>query len=87
MNNVVKSHLALFLANLIYALTFTLAKDIMPGTREAGDQILEVDNLSAHASDGSVLFENLNFKVNMNNLILAGISRYRWLFAFSLEIV
>lgn len=32
MNNVVKSHLALFLANLIYALTFTLAKDIMPGT-------------------------------------------------------
>ena len=37
--------------------------------REAGDQILEVDNLSAHASDGSVLFENLNFKVNRGDKI------------------
>ena len=32
MNNVLKSHLALFFANLIYALTFTLAKDVMPDT-------------------------------------------------------
>jgi len=32
MNNIVKSHLALFLANLIYAITFTFAKDVMPST-------------------------------------------------------
>ena len=32
MNDILKSHLALFFANLIYALTFTLAKDVMPGT-------------------------------------------------------
>ena len=32
MNDVLKSHLALFFANLIYALTFTLAKDVMPDT-------------------------------------------------------
>ncbi len=32
MNNIVKSHLALFLANLIYAITFTFAKDVMPNT-------------------------------------------------------
>jgi drug/metabolite transporter (DMT)-like permease len=32
MNDVLKSHIALFFANLIYALTFTLAKDIMPDT-------------------------------------------------------
>ena len=29
MSDVFKSHLALFLANLIYALTFTIAKDVM----------------------------------------------------------
>src|SRR5690606_40602517 len=28
--------------------------------REAGDQILEVENLSAHAEDGSVLFKDLS---------------------------
>lgn len=32
MNNIAKSHLALFLANLIYAITFTFAKDVMPNT-------------------------------------------------------
>tara|TARA_B100000900_G_scaffold162668_1_gene138152 strand:- start:4785 stop:5681 length:897 start_codon:yes stop_codon:yes gene_type:complete len=32
MNNVAKSHLALFFANLIYAITFTFAKDVMPDT-------------------------------------------------------
>ncbi|MDB2622377.1 DMT family transporter [Flavobacteriales bacterium] len=32
MNDILKSHIALFFANLIYALTFTLAKDIMPDT-------------------------------------------------------
>jgi drug/metabolite transporter (DMT)-like permease len=32
MNDVVKSHMALFFANLIYALTFTFAKDVMPDT-------------------------------------------------------
>ena len=32
MNNIVKSPLALFLANLIYAITFTFAKDVMPST-------------------------------------------------------
>ncbi len=32
MNLIFKSHLALFIANLIYALTFTIAKDVMPET-------------------------------------------------------
>lgn len=32
MNDVARSHLALFCANLIYALTFTFAKDVMPDT-------------------------------------------------------
>ena len=32
MNKIFTSHLALFFANLIYALTFTLAKDVMPDT-------------------------------------------------------
>ena len=32
MNDVVKSHMALFFANLIYAVTFTFAKDVMPDT-------------------------------------------------------
>ena len=32
MNSIAKSHLALFLANLIYAITFTFAKDVMPNT-------------------------------------------------------
>ena len=34
MNNVIKSHVALFFANLIYALNYTLAKDVMPNTIE-----------------------------------------------------
>ncbi len=32
MSDIFKSHLALFFANLIYALTFTIAKDVMPET-------------------------------------------------------
>jgi drug/metabolite transporter (DMT)-like permease len=32
MNDVVRSHMALFFANLIYAVTFTFAKDVMPDT-------------------------------------------------------
>ena len=41
--------------------------------REAGDQILEVENLSA-SQDGEVLFSNINFKVNKGDKI-AFISR------------
>ena len=37
--------------------------------REAGDQILEVENLSASAEDGTPLFTNLNFKVNRGDKI------------------
>ena len=32
MNDVAKSHMALFFANLIYAITFTFARDVMPDT-------------------------------------------------------
>ncbi|MDR9441753.1 MAG: ATP-binding cassette domain-containing protein [Schleiferiaceae bacterium] len=42
---------------------------IFEQARTAGDQILEVDNLSARADDGSFLFENLNFKVNRGDKI------------------
>ena len=37
--------------------------------REAGDQILEIENLSAHTDDGGVLFEKLNLKVNKGDKI------------------
>ncbi len=37
--------------------------------REAGDQILEVENLCAHTDDGVLLFENLNFKVNKGDKV------------------
>lgn len=37
--------------------------------RQAGDQVLEVENLSAHAEDGSVLFKDVNFKVNRGDKI------------------
>lgn len=37
--------------------------------REAGDQILEVENLTAHAEDGSILFKDLSFKVNRGDKI------------------
>ncbi len=37
-------------------------------SREAGDQILEVENLSA-SSDGVVLFKNLSFKINRGDKI------------------
>lgn len=37
--------------------------------RDAGDQILEVQNLSAKADDGTYLFRNLSFKVNRGDKI------------------
>ena len=37
--------------------------------REAGDQILDVDSLTAHADDGTLLFENLSFKVNRGDKV------------------
>jgi len=37
--------------------------------REAGDQILEVENLSSHAEDGTLLFQNLEFKVNRGDKV------------------
>jgi ATPase subunit of ABC transporter with duplicated ATPase domains len=37
--------------------------------REAGDQILEIDNLSAHDEAGNVLFQNLSFKLNRNDKV------------------
>ena len=37
--------------------------------RQAGDQILEVDGLKAHSEDGSLLFENLSFKMNRGDKI------------------
>ena len=37
--------------------------------REAGDQILEVENLSARNEDGEFLFENLNFKLNRGDKV------------------
>ena len=42
---------------------------IFEQARTAGDQILEVNNLSARADDGSFLFENLSFKVNRGDKI------------------
>lgn len=37
--------------------------------REAGDQILEVENLTAHSEDGEVLFKDLNFKINRGDKV------------------
>ena len=37
--------------------------------RQAGDQILEIENLSAHSHDGDLLFKNLNIKVNRGDKI------------------
>lgn len=37
--------------------------------RQAGDQVLEVENLSAHAEDGTLLFKDLNFKINRGDKI------------------
>ncbi len=37
--------------------------------REAGDQILDLENLSAYAEDGSLLFQNLDFKMNRGDKI------------------
>lgn len=38
-------------------------------SRDAGDQILEVENLSAKNEDGEYLFKDLNFKVNRGDKI------------------
>lgn len=37
--------------------------------RDAGDQILEIDNLSAHDEAGNVLFQNLSFKLNRGDKV------------------
>ena len=37
--------------------------------RQAGDQILEIENMSAHSDDGELLFENINIKVNRGDKI------------------
>jgi ATPase subunit of ABC transporter with duplicated ATPase domains len=38
-------------------------------SREAGDQILEVEGLTAHSEDGTLLFRNLSFKMNRGDKI------------------
>lgn len=38
-------------------------------SREAGDQILEVENLTSHAEDGTLLFKNVDFKVNRGDKV------------------
>ena len=42
---------------------------IFDQNRDAGDQILEVDNLSAHDDAGNVLFENVTFKLNRGDKV------------------
>lgn len=37
--------------------------------RQAGDQILEVENLKAYGEDGNILFDNLSFKMNRGDKI------------------
>lgn len=37
--------------------------------RQAGDQILEIENMSAHSDDGDLLFENITIKVNRGDKI------------------
>lgn len=37
--------------------------------REAGDQILEVEGLTAHSEDGTLLFKDLSFKMNRGDKI------------------
>lgn len=37
--------------------------------RQAGDQVLEVENLSAHSEDGTLLFKDVNFKINRGDKI------------------
>ena len=37
--------------------------------RDAGDQILEVDGLSAHDEQGNILFQNLSFKLNRGDKV------------------
>ena len=37
--------------------------------RNAGDQILEVDGLSAHDEKGNILFQNISFKLNRGDKV------------------
>lgn len=39
-------------------------------SREAGDQILDIEGLTAYAEDGSVFFENLSFKLNKGDKVV-----------------
>ena len=55
MNKILTSHLALFFANLIYALTFTLAKDVMPET------ISPIGFILLRVSGAMVLFHLIHF--------------------------
>ncbi|MEY2963013.1 MAG: hypothetical protein RL754_274 [Bacteroidota bacterium] len=50
--------------------------------REAGDQILEVENLSAHDENGELLFQNLNFKLNRGDKVALLADDHRALTAF-----
>jgi len=50
--------------------------------REAGDQILEVEGLSAHDDNGELLFENLSFKMNRGDKIALLADDHRALTAF-----
>ena len=50
--------------------------------REAGDQILEVDGLTAHDEQGNVLFQNLSFKMNKGDKIALLCDDHRALTAF-----
>src|SRR6056300_604939 len=50
--------------------------------REAGDQILEVEGLSAHDDNGELLFENLSFKMNRGDKIALVADDHRALTAF-----
>ena len=55
MNKIFTSHLALFFANLIYALTFTLAKDVMPET------ISPIGFILLRVTGAMVLFHLIHF--------------------------
>ena len=55
MNKILTSHLALFFANLIYALTFTLAKDVMP------DTIPPIGFILLRVTGAMVLFHLIHF--------------------------
>lgn len=55
---------------------------IFDQSRDAGDQILEVENLTAHDEQGQVLFQNLSFKMNRGDKIALLCDDHRALTAF-----